>query len=134
MKMKPGYFGRIGRIDTSALPSGTTKCEFSIAQNGYEKTQEVTEWLNCVAWGKTADNVSTYFKKGDRIFVRGDWDISHWTNKEGKTQTRHSFAVEGFEFVESKSDANSTAVPAQTSNGYAAKKEGFDQDIGFGSV
>ena len=48
---------------------GNTVCNFSIACDDYQGGQEVTDFIDCDAWGKVGQSIADNFKKGSRIFV-----------------------------------------------------------------
>jgi len=48
--------------------------------------QENTEWHNLVVFGKLADVVTKYVKKGDKIYVEGSITTRKWEDKEGNTR------------------------------------------------
>lgn len=48
--------------------------------------QENTEWHNLVVYGKLADVVSKYVKKGDKLYVEGSITTRKWEDKEGNTR------------------------------------------------
>lgn len=78
--------GRVTRDpELKALPSGINVCSFSIATNRFftqngEKKEE-TEFHNCVAFGKTADVVAQYVKKGSELYVQGRLSTKSWDDK-----------------------------------------------------
>ena len=51
--------------------SGTPVCSFSIAINNGFGENQTTDYINCVAWNKTAEFVNKYFTKGRMIVVIG---------------------------------------------------------------
>ena len=48
--------------------------------------QENTEWHNLVVFGKLADVVSKYVKKGDKLYVEGSITTRKWEDKDGNTR------------------------------------------------
>jgi single-strand DNA-binding protein len=48
--------------------------------------QENTEWHNLVVYGKLADVVAKYVKKGDKLYVEGSITTRKWEDKEGNTR------------------------------------------------
>ena len=48
--------------------------------------QEKTEWHNLVVFGKLADVVAKYVKKGDKLYVEGSITTRKWEDKEGNTR------------------------------------------------
>jgi single-strand DNA-binding protein len=78
--------------------------KFRIAVN--RKNKEA-DFFNCVAFGKTAENIAKYFHKGDRILIGGRIQIDNYTNKDGKKVTTTNIIVEEFDFIESKKESGS---------------------------
>lgn len=72
--------------ELKAIPSGNKVCTFSMATNRVYKDangvrQEKTDYHNIVVWGKTAENVATYMKKGSQILVEGRMETRSWEDK-----------------------------------------------------
>ncbi len=70
------------------LESGKTLAKFSIATNeSYKNTngEKITEtqWHNIVAWGKTAEIVNKYLKKGKEVAIEGKLTTKTWEDKTG---------------------------------------------------
>ena len=78
-----------------ALPSGMNVCNFSIATNRVYrdregKKQEQTDFHNVVVFGRQADTVAQYLKKGSAVFVEGRMQTRSWddtTSGEKKYRT-----------------------------------------------
>jgi single-strand DNA-binding protein len=90
--------------ELKALPSGQNVCSFGVATNRTYKDkngakQEATEFHNIVAFGRTADVIAQYFKKGRPIYVEGRIQTRSWESKEdGKKQYRTEIVVDNFQF------------------------------------
>jgi single-strand DNA-binding protein len=57
-------------------PNGKAVCDVNVATNSYYKdadgnSQQNTEWIRCTFWGKNAENLAQYMKKGSQIHVQG---------------------------------------------------------------
>lgn len=69
--------GRLGKDpEVKTLDNGNTVATFSIATSDYYKNAagekvEDTQWHNVVAWGKKAELVSSYLKKGNEVAIEG---------------------------------------------------------------
>jgi single-strand DNA-binding protein len=89
----------------SYLPNTQTAvCEFGIASTRtfykQDKTKgEETCFVDCQIFGKRADVINKYFKKGDPIFVEGRLKLDQWTAQDGSKKSRLRVMVENFEFV-----------------------------------
>jgi single-strand DNA-binding protein len=69
--------------ELKAIASGNKVCSFSIATNRVYKDsngvrQEKTEFHNIVVWGKTAENVAQYMRKGSQVLVEGRLETRSW--------------------------------------------------------
>ena len=81
----------------------TPVCSFTIAvNNGYGEKQQ-TDFINCVAWNKTAEFVAKYFIKG-RMIIIADGRIStrSWETQDGKRAYATEVVVNEVNFGESK--------------------------------
>lgn len=82
--------------------TGTPVCSFSIAiDNGYGENRQ-TDFINCVAWNKTAEFVSNYFQKGKMIIVIGRIQTRTWEGQDGKKNYATEVVASEVSFGESK--------------------------------
>ena len=71
-----------------------------------QKTKDEAEFIDCVAWEKTAENIAEYFRKGNRILIQGRLSVnSYEQNGEKRKFTR--VLVNTFEFIDSKNNSSS---------------------------
>ena len=96
--------GRLGQ-DPELKEVGNDKkvVNFSIATNDGTKEKPKTNWNNCSAWGRTAEVINQYFKKGDEIMITGAID---YQKPEAVTYTKIN--VFRFEFCGNRSE-----IPAE---------------------
>lgn len=101
----------IGRLtrdsELKSTNSGTQFCRFSLASNHSQKKGDGYEdkpgFFECICWGKSAEILHKYVKKGHRLCVEGRLSWSSWES-EGKTRSKVEIAVESFHFLEKKGD------------------------------
>ncbi len=85
-----------------ALPSGMNVVNFSIATNRVYrdrdgKKQEQTDFHNVVVFGRQADTVNQYIKKGNGVFVEGRLQTRSW-EKEGQKHYRTEVVADRVQF------------------------------------
>lgn len=68
-------------------------------------TEQKADFLQCVAWDKTAEFISKYFHKGDALFIEGKLQTRSYKAKEGHTVFVTEIVIDEARFVDSKSDA-----------------------------
>ena len=99
--------GRVGQdTELKTLDSGNALLNLSLATNDYYKDkdgnkQERTEWHRLTAWGKTAENLSKFVKKGDEIAIEGK--LTHRSyEKDGETRYATEVIINEFVLFGSK--------------------------------
>ena len=88
--------------ESKALPSGITVVNFSIATNRNWKDKEgnkkeEVQFHNCVSFGKQADTIAQYVKKGQQLMVEGRIQTRSW-EVEGSKRYATEIMVEQFQF------------------------------------
>lgn len=92
---------------------------FSVATNESYKDREgkkveSVEYHNCVAFGKSAELIGQYMKKGSHILITGKLQTRSWDDKEtGKKLYRTEINVRDFQFGRKGASAGSTTAPQQ---------------------
>lgn len=66
-----------------------------------DRKKEGTDFINCTAFGKTAEFISKYFNKGKKILVAGRIEVDNYEDEKGK-HTVTKVIIEEVEFVEKK--------------------------------
>lgn len=91
--------------------SGVPVVRFTVAVNRKQQKdkENKTDFLNCVAFYKTADFVAQYFTKGALIIVFGSVQVENYQDKEGKNRTSTSVVVDEVQFGETKSQAKKSS-------------------------
>ena len=88
--------------EVRALPSGQNVATFGLATNRTFKNkegqqQEQTEFHNIVAFGRTAEVMGQYLKKGRPVFIEGRIQTRSWES-EGRKNYRTEIVVDNFQF------------------------------------
>lgn len=102
--------GRLVRDpEVRAVGNGSNAANFTLAvERDYAKDgQKETDFIDCAAFGKTADFISKYFTKGRMMAVSGRLQIRNWTDKEGNKRKSSEVIVNNAYFGDSKRDADS---------------------------
>lgn len=104
--------------------SGKAYSRFSIAVDRAfqtDKTGQTADFINCVAFGKTAEFIGEYFRKGKKILLNGKLQMSQYES-EGKKVTTYVVVVDSVEFGESKASSNDTSSYNNNSFSRASNK------------
>lgn len=101
------FIGNVTKdIEVKQTSNGKSVAKFNLAVNsGYGENRH-TDFLNMVAWGKTAENLAKYTSKGTKIAVTTFAKTSDYTNNDGKKIHVVEFWIEKFEFIVPKNSVN----------------------------
>ena len=80
--------------------NGTAFSKFSIAVPRDFKRDE-TDFINCLAFKKTAETIAEYLSKGKRIALQGRIQTGNYENKNGEKVNTFEVIVDKFEFIDS---------------------------------
>lgn len=92
---KVTILGRVGKdpearytADGNAIASASVATSEKWKDKSSGEMKEATEWHRIVAYGRTAEVIEQYVKKGDQLYVEGSLRAREWEDKEGnKRQT-----------------------------------------------
>jgi single-strand DNA-binding protein len=89
------------------LPSQTAVCDFGLAvnrtwtgQDGVKK--EETTFVDCSSFGKQAEVIQKYVKKGNPLFVEGRLKLDSWDAQDGSKRYKMRVVVENFQFLNAR--------------------------------
>ena len=103
--------------ESKTLPSGTALTSFGLAVNRtYRKADgeevEETTFVDIDAFGRTAENILKYCKKGDPLMIEGRLRYQSWETEAGDKRNKLSVMLETFQFLpKSGSIANESKKP-----------------------
>ena len=69
-----------GRLTRDPEP-GNNYTKFSIAQDVWNGKESVTQFINCIIFGKRCNFVNEHIKKGDKVFLQGEIEIKKYEEK-----------------------------------------------------
>jgi single-strand DNA-binding protein len=120
--------------ELKSLPSGMHVNSFSLATNRSTKDavtgakKDIAEYHNIVAFGKTAEVIHQYVKKGNPIYLEGRMQTRSWDGTDGKKNYRTEVVLETFQFGPSlKAGSDSSNAPFTPSSKPSANNDGADQ-------
>ena len=131
-------------IELKHTPSDQSVATIGLAVNRTYKTRdgekrEETTFVDCEAWGRTAEVMSQYLSKGKPVFIEGRLKLDQWDDKEtGKKRSKLKVVIDSFEFVDSRGDGGGgggrpapATAGAQHGGGSADHAPVPDSDIPF---
>lgn len=131
---------RYGGVNNTAVARYSLAVDRKFKQEG----QPTADFINCVAFGKQAEFVEKYLRKGTKILVTGRIQTGSYTNKDGQKVYTTDVMVDEHEFVESKNAnqgdssftpsntvSTSTQVAPKSDDGFMNIPDGIDELLPF---
>ena len=126
-----GRLTRDAEIRYSQGESSTAIARFSLAVDRRfrrEGDEQTADFINCVAFGRTAEFMERFGRKGTKFVAEGRIQTGSYTNKDGQRVYTTDVVVESVEFAESKSAASGSDggfTPADRPSPSQAAGDGF---------
>jgi single-strand DNA-binding protein len=98
-------------VELKYTPSDQAVANIGLAVNRRYRTREgedrdETTFVDCEAWGRTAEVMNQYLAKGRPVFVEGRLKLDQWEDREsGKTRSKLRVVIENFQFIDSPGSA-----------------------------
>lgn len=100
--------GRLTRDpEVKNLTSGKIVAKFTLA---VQRNKEEADFIPCEAWGKTAESIRDYVKKGSMIGVEGRIQVDQYQNDEGENRTMTKVVANRIHFIDLKKDEDSIEI------------------------
>ena len=128
--------GRTTRdVDFRRTANGTPVATFTLALDNrfvLKDGKPTTDFINCVAWNKTAETMDKYVKKGMMIAVEGRIQTRNYENKDGNKVYITEVVCENMRMLENRNSNNNTTTYLEdyepSNNGYQ-KDESSESEI-----
>ena len=107
-------------------PSGVPMCRFTIAVNRNYKNadgERQTDFFNCTAWRVTAETISRYTKKGNKVAVTGSIELRDYEDNQGAKRTAVDVIVQDCEMLTPRDNSNGFDDVAEAPRQSAPKKK-----------
>jgi len=104
-------------VELKKTPNNMSVANIGLAVNRQyrtnDETREETTFVDCEAWGRTAEVMGQYLRKGRPVFIEGRLKLDQWQDRDGNNRSKLKVVIDNFQFIDSRG-GNSDA-PAQTS-------------------
>lgn len=114
------------RYSQGANPTAITRGTLAVDRRFKQEGGQSADFINFVAFGKTAEFIDKYFDKGSKMIIEGRIQTGSY-EKDGKTVYTTDVAVENVEFAESKGGQ-------KDADGFVNVPEGINEDLPFANV
>ncbi|TVP75212.1 MAG: single-stranded DNA-binding protein [Puniceicoccaceae bacterium] len=102
--------------------SGLSICKLGLAVSRYYTTKdgekkEETTFVDIDAFGRQAETISKYMRKGRPIFVEGRLRLDQWESKEGEKRSKLGVVLDNFQFIGGRDDNDNESGGSSSGGG-----------------
>jgi len=120
-------------VEMRATQGGTAIGKFGMAVNRKFKQQsgemkEETCFVDLTAWGRQAEIISEYVKKGSPLFVEGRLEYSTWESQDGGKRSKLAVVVENFQLMGGRGGGRGGGEERSNSGG------GSEERVDYGDI
>ena len=126
------------RYSQGANASAIASFSLAVDRRFKREGEPDADFFNCTAFGKQAEFVERYLKKGTKMVVVGRLQNDNYTNKEGQKVYSVRIMVDELEFAESKASGESSEYhpsarpePSAAGDGFMNIPDGIDEELPF---
>ena len=128
------------------MPNGNAVANISVATSeswkdkATQEQKEETEWHRCVCYGKLAEIIGEYLKKGSKIYLEGKLKTRKWKDQQSVDRYTTEIVFDEMQMIDGKQQGASPSPPPQQpqrqvqqlqNNGYAAARNAPQQPTNF---
>jgi len=113
--------GRLTRdIELRYTPGNQAVANIGLAVNRRWRSKEgedreETTFVDCEAWGRTAEVMGQYLSKGKPVFIEGRLKLDQWQDKDGSNRSKLRVVIDNFQFIDSRGEGGGGGeVPASS--------------------
>jgi single-strand DNA-binding protein len=118
-------------------PSNQAVAQIGLAVNRNYQTKdgekrEETTFVDCEAWGRTAEVMCQYLEKGRPVLVEGRLKLDQWQDKDGNNRSKLKVVIENFQFLGGRGEGGQGGGGGGQSNYASSGNSGPSNQAGSG--
>lgn len=118
------------RYSQGDKPIAIARISLAVDRKFKQEGQPTADFINCIAFGKTAEVIEKYVVKGTKIAVVGHIQTGSYTNKDGQKVYTTDVVIDELEFCESKASQQSqnNDRPQASSDGFMSIPDNLEDE------
>lgn len=120
------------RYSAGAESKAVAKFTLAVDRRFKREGEQSADFIPCTAFGKSAEFVEKYIRKGQKIAVEGHWQTGSF-EKNGTKYYNNDCIIEAMDFAEGKKEGNHEPqpTPSDVGDGFMNIPDGMDDELPF---
>ena len=126
--------GRLTKDPDTRYTAGDTPMAVSRYTVAVDRYVQKTDYIPCVAFGKTAEFSQKYLQKGTKVGITGSLQTGKYVDRDGKNVYTWNVVVDKHDFAEAPNDLGEQikkAIPKEQEEGFMEIPVGIDEELPF---
>lgn len=119
------------RYTAGAEQKAVAKFNLAVERKYKRDGEQNADFINCTAFGKSAEFIEKYFRKGMKVLVEGHWQTGSFTDKSGGKVYTNDCIIESVDFADAKRENNQAPEPQPDADGFMNIPDGIDEELPF---
>ena len=122
------------RYSSGNSPMAIARYTLAVERRFKREGEQSADFINCLAFGKSAEFAEKYFRQGMRVTICGRIQTGSYTNRDGVKVYTTEVVIEEQEFAESKSNGHqnsSVSASVTGGDGFTNIPDGIDEEVPF---
>jgi len=118
------------RYSAGAEAKAVAKFTLAVDRRFKREGEQSADFINCTAFGKSAEFCEKYFRKGQKILVEGHWQTGSY-EKNGTKYYTNDCIIEQMDFAEGKKEGSPAPDPQTDADGFMNVPDDIQEDLPF---
>jgi len=118
------------RYSAGAESKAVAKFTLAVDRRYKKEGEQSADFINCTAFGKSAEFVEKYIRKGQKILVEGHWQTGSY-EKNGTKYYTNDCIIEQMNFAEGKKEGSPAPDPQTDEDGFMNVPDDIQEDLPF---
>ncbi len=118
------------RYSAGAEAKAVAKFTLAVDRRFKREGEQSADFINCTAFGKSAEFVEKYFRKGQKILVEGHWQTGSY-EKNGTKYYTNDCIIEQMDFAEGRKEGSPAPDPQTDADGFTNIPDDIQEELPF---
>lgn len=118
------------RYSAGAEAKAVAKFTLAVDRRFKKDGEQSADFITCTAFGKSAEFIEKYIRKGQKILVEGHWQTGSY-EKDGKKYYTNDCIIESLDFADSKKEGSPAPSPQTDADGFMNIPDDIQEELPF---
>lgn len=119
------------RYSTGTEPKAIAKFNLAVSRRYAREGEQSADFIYCTAFGKNAEFIEKYVRKGQKILIEGHWQTGSYTDRSGGKVYTNDCIIESVDFAEAKRNDDPAPEHQTDEDGFSNIPDDIQEELPF---